>query len=93
MVKGLEGKLYEEQPGGDLTVVFNILMRGRRGAGADLFTLCPVTSDRTRANGLKLCQERFKLGIRKRAKSEQNSVTDALRGYLEQRLVSAKGIK
>ncbi|KAJ7426600.1 hypothetical protein WISP_14508 [Willisornis vidua] len=73
MVKGLEGKLYEEQLRAlglfslekrrlreELTEVHNILMRGRGGAGTDLFSV--VTSDRT----LKLCQGRFGLDIRKR---------------------------
>ncbi|KAJ7409040.1 hypothetical protein WISP_116894 [Willisornis vidua] len=76
MVKGLEKKLYEEQ----LRVVglfslekrrqgkprcsYNFLVRGSEGAGIDLFSV--VTSDRTQGNGLKMCQERFNLNIRKR---------------------------
>ena len=65
MMKGLEGKTYEEllkslglfclekrRLRRDLIMVFNFLMRGSRGAGADLFSL--VNSGRTRGNGLKL---------------------------------------
>ncbi|RMC06855.1 hypothetical protein DUI87_16304 [Hirundo rustica rustica] len=66
MVKGLEGKPYEEQlrslgrfnleetQGRDLIAVCNFLTRGRRGEDADHFSV--VTSDRTQQNGLKLCQ-------------------------------------
>ncbi|KAJ7404271.1 cd99 antigen-like [Willisornis vidua] len=70
MVKGIEGKSYEEQLRslglfslekrrlrGDLIAVYNILMRGRGRADTDLFTL--VISDRIQGNGLKMCQGRF----------------------------------
>ena len=43
---------------------YNFLVRGRGGADTDLFTV--VTRDRTGENGLKLCQGRFRLDIRKR---------------------------
>lgn len=77
MVKCLQGKTYEElltslglftlkkrRLRGDLlTEVFNILIRGSRGASADLFSPC---CDRTQVNGLKLSQGKFRLDIRKR---------------------------
>ncbi|KAJ7414061.1 hypothetical protein BTVI_41745 [Pitangus sulphuratus] len=77
MVKGLEGEPYEEllralglfnvkkrRPRGDLIANSNILKRGRGGVGTDLFTL--MISDRIQGNGMKLCQGRFRLDIRKR---------------------------
>lgn len=56
MVKGLEGKPYEDwlralglfswrRLRSDLTGIFNILLRDSRGAGTNLFTL--LTRDRT----------------------------------------------
>ncbi|KAJ7413168.1 hypothetical protein WISP_92722 [Willisornis vidua] len=76
MMKGLDGKPYEEwlrslgvfslerSLKGDIITVYNILMRRSGGANADLFTL--VTSERTQANGMKLSQRRFSLDIRNR---------------------------
>ena len=65
MVKGLEGKTYEEclrslglfslerrTLRGDLIAAYSFLTRGSRGTGADLFSL--ATSDRTQGNGVKL---------------------------------------
>ena len=75
MWQGLEGKpevqlrslslfSLEKRRLKGVTVVFSTLLRGIRGAGADLFTV--ESSDRTREKGRELGQGRLSLSVPKR---------------------------